>query len=76
MVSDAEVGAMREALKGARGGDNFGNLFLHSPAGSKDGLKLIPASEVAEKVSFRASRAQPGTTCSLRTPPQLMGIVP
>ncbi|MBN5058127.1 hypothetical protein JY444_05095 [Stenotrophomonas maltophilia] len=59
--ADADVGAIREALNGARGRDNVGNLFLHLPAGSKDGLKLIPVSEVAEKVSIRASRAQPGT---------------
>jgi len=77
-VSDADVGAMREALKGARGPGNFRNLFLHSPGGSKDGLKLIPVSEVAAKDEFTGIKSvtRDDMLAALRTPPQLMGIVP
>lgn len=77
-VSDADVASMREALKQARGPGNFRNLFLHSPGGSKDGLKLIPVSEVAAKDEFTGIKSvtRDDMLASLRIPPQLMGIVP
>ena len=43
---------LRAALKSAKGPGNFRNLFLHSPGGSKDGIKLIPVREVAAKDEF------------------------
>ncbi len=77
-VSDADVASMREALKHARGPGNFRNLFLQSPGGNKDGLKLIPVSEVAAKDEFTGIKSVTGgeMLASLRIPPQLMGIVP
>ncbi len=77
-VSDADVASMREALKQARGPGNFRNLFLHSPGGNKDGLKLIPVSEVAAKDEFTGIKSvtRDDMLASLRIPPQLMGIVP
>lgn len=54
-LSDANVNdgnAMRQALKDSKGLGNFRNLFLHSPGGQKDGIKLIPISEVAAKDEF------------------------
>jgi len=51
-VNDADVTSLREALKDARGPGNFKNLFLHSPGGKKDGVQLIPVSEVAAKDEF------------------------
>lgn len=53
-------------------------MFLHSPGGSKDGLKLIPVSEVAAKDEFTGIKSvtRDDMLASLRTPPQLLGIVP
>jgi len=77
-VNDDDVGAMREALKAARGPGNFRNLFLHSPNGKKDGLQLIPVSEVAAKDEFTGIKSvtRDDVLASLRVPPQLLGIVP
>ncbi|MNV74654.1 Phage portal protein [compost metagenome] len=69
---------MREALKDARGPGNFKNLFLHSPGGKKDGVQLIPVSEVAAKDEFTGIKSvtRDDMLASLRVPPQLIGIVP
>lgn len=77
-VNDADVNALREALKGARGPGNFRNLFLHSPAGKKDGLQLIPVSEVAARDEFSGIKniTRDDLLAALRIPPQLLGIVP
>ncbi len=77
-VSDDDVIALRESLKGARGPGNFKNLFLHSPNGKKDGLQLIPVSEVAARDEFTGikSTTRDDVFASLRIPPQLLGVVP
>jgi len=77
-VADADVAALREALKSARGPGNFRNLFLHSPNGKKDGVQLIPVSEVAAKDEFNSikSTTRDDMLAALRVPPQLLGIVP
>jgi len=77
-VADADVAALREALKSARGPGNFRNLFLHSPNGKKDGLQLIPVSEVAAKDEFNSikSTTRDDMLAALRVPPQLLGVVP
>ncbi len=51
---------------------------MYSPNGKKDGLQLIPVSEVASKDEFNSSKNQTrdDVLASLRIPPQLMGIVP
>ena len=77
-VNDDDVSALRTALKGARGPGNFRNLFLHSPNGKKDGLQLIPVSEVAARDEFTGIKGvtRDDVLASLRIPPQLLGIVP
>lgn len=73
-----DVDALRDALKKAKGPGNFRNLFLHSPGGNKDGLKLIPVSEVAAKDEFTGIKSitRDDMLASLRMPPQLMGVIP
>jgi capsid portal protein len=53
-------------------------LFVYSPTGKKDGIQLIPVSEVAAKDEFNSIKNQTrdDVLASLRIPPQLMGIVP
>jgi len=77
-VDTGDVDALREALKGARGPGNFRNLFLHSPNGKKDGLQLIPISEVAAKDEFTGIKniTRDDVLAALRIPPQLLGVVP
>lgn len=77
-VDDEDVTAIRTALKSARGPGNFRNLFLHAPGGKKDGMQLIPVSEVAARDEFTGikSTTRDDVLAVLRIPPQLLGVVP
>ncbi|CAE6841448.1 hypothetical protein R69746_06942 [Paraburkholderia aspalathi] len=77
-VDQNDVDALREALKNAKGPGNFRNLFLHAPGGKKDGIQLIPVSEVAAKDEFFNIKniTRDDLLAAHRVPPQLLGIVP
>lgn len=76
--SPADIDAMREALKKSKGPGNFRNLFMYSPNGKKDGIQLIPISEVAAKDDFAAIKntSRDDILAAHRVPPQLLGVVP
>jgi PBSX family phage portal protein len=76
--NENDVDALRTALKSAKGPGNFRNLFMYAPGGKKDGLQLIPVSEVAAKDEFSQIKniSRDDMLAALRIPPQLMGIVP
>lgn len=76
--NEADVDSLRKALKDSKGPGNFHNLFVYSPNGKKDGLQIIPVSEVTAKDEFNSIKNQTrdDVLASLRIPPQLMGIVP
>lgn len=76
--TEADIDALRKALKESKGPGNFRNLFVYSPTGKKDGIQLIPVSEAAAKDEFNSIKNQTrdDVLASLRIPPQLMGIVP
>jgi PBSX family phage portal protein len=73
-----DVDAIRTALKESKGPGNFRNLFLYSPNGKKDGIQLIPVSEVAAKDEFFNIKAvsRDDVLAAHRIPPQLLGIIP
>ena len=82
-ISDAaqnndDIDAMRAALKDTKGPGNFRNLFLYSPNGKKDGVQLIPISEVAAKDEFLGIKdaTRDDVLAAHRVPPSLLGIVP
>jgi len=77
-MDDADVNAIRESLREARGQGNFRNLFLHVPNGKKDGVQIIPISEVAAKDEFFNIKnvTRDDILASHRVPPQLLGVVP
>ncbi len=69
---------LKSQFKKAQREGNFKNVFLRSPNGDKDGIKLIPISEVAAKDEFlniKNVTAQDMLTVH-RVPPSLMGVVP
>ncbi|MGH8076917.1 MAG: phage portal protein [Lysobacter sp.] len=76
--SEEDVGAIRQALKDSKGPGNFRNLFLYSPNGKKDGVQVIPISEVAAKDEFLGIKdaTRDDILAAHRVPPQLLGIVP
>ncbi|UCP00577.1 phage portal protein [Metapseudomonas lalkuanensis] len=76
--NEQDIADLRTALKSAKGPGNFRNLFVYSPSGKKDGIQLIPVSEVAAKDEFGSIKniSRDDMLAALRIPPQLMGIVP
>lgn len=74
----ADIDAMRNALRDAKGVGNFRNLFLYSPNGKKDGVQVIPISEVTAKDEFLGIKGatRDDVLAAHRVPPQLLGIVP
>lgn len=77
-AEQTDVDNLRTALKDAKGPGNFRNLFMYAPNGKKDGIQLLPVSEVAAKDEFwnikRTTRDD--QLAGHRVPPVLMGIVP
>lgn len=73
-----DIDAIRGALKESKGVGNFRNLFLYSPNGKKDGVQLIPISEVAARDDFLNIKnvSRDDVLAAHRVPPQLLGIVP
>jgi len=69
---------LRQAMKDSKGPGNFRNLFMYAPGGKKEGIQLIPISEVSAKDDFAAIKniSRDDLLAALRIPPQLMGIVP
>lgn len=82
-ISDAaqqqhDIDAMRQALRDSKGPGNFRNLFFYSPNGKKDGVQVIPISEVAARDDFFNIKnvSRDDVLAAHRVPPQLMGVVP
>lgn len=73
-----DIDAIRKALKDSKGPGNFRNLFMYSPNGKKDGIQILPISEVSANDDFfkikEASRID--IAAAHRVPPQLMGATP
>jgi PBSX family phage portal protein len=76
--SPADVDALRDALKQSKGPGNFRNLFMYAPNGKKDGLQIIPISEVMAKDEFFNMKnvTRDDVLAAHRVPPQLLGIIP
>ncbi|WLE59265.1 phage portal protein [Burkholderia plantarii] len=77
-TDQGDIDNLRTALKNAKGPGNFRNLFVYAPNGKKDGLQLIPVSEVAAKDEFFNIKnvTRDDLLAAHRVPPQLLGIVP
>ncbi|MGO4222146.1 phage portal protein [Lysobacter sp. TAF61] len=76
--TEDDINAVREALRNSKGPGNFRNLFLYSPNGKKDGVQVIPISEVAARDEFLGIKdaTRDDILAAHRVPPQLLGIVP
>jgi PBSX family phage portal protein len=74
----AVIDVLRDALKNSKGPGNFRNLFMYAPNGKKDGLQLIPISEVAAKDDFASIKntSRDDILAAHRVPPQLLGMIP
>ena len=78
LQQEGDVDALRSALKNSKGPGNFRNLFMYAPGGKKDGIQLIPVSEVAAKDDFAGIKniTRDDQLAMHRVPPQLLGVMP
>lgn len=76
--NEADINGISNAMKQSKGPGNFRNLLVYAPNGKKDGLQVIPISEVAAKDDFGSIKnvSRDDQLAALRVPPQLLGIVP
>lgn len=74
----SDIDKMREQLTKTKGLGNFKNLFYYAPNGKKEGIQLIPISEVAAKDDFLniKNTSRDDVLAAHRVPPQLMGMLP
>ena len=77
-LGTADSDAVRKAMKEAKGPGNFRNLYLHIPKGKKDGVQILPISEVAARDDFLNIKdtTRDDVLAAHRVPPQLLGVVP
>lgn len=78
-LADKETAdAIEQQLGKAKGIGNFRNMFINIPKGKKDGVQLIPISEVAAKDEFMNVKniSRDDLLAAHRVPPQLIGIIP
>ena len=75
---EADIQNLRKALKDSKGPGNFRNLFMYAPNGKKDGIQIMPISEVAAKDDMGTINeiTVEAMQISSRVPPQLMGQTP
>lgn len=78
LTDEAQVDNIKKSLKESKGPGNFRNMFLYAPGGKKDGVQLIPISEVAAKDEFFNIKnvTRDDVLAAHRVPPQLIGLVP
>lgn len=74
---EQDIAALRQAIKSSKGPGNFRNLFMYAPNGKKDGLQVMPLSEVAAKDEFFNIKnvTRDDILAAHRVPPQLMGVM-
>lgn len=69
---------LKSNINNARGDGNFKNILVRAPNGKKDGIQLLPISEVAAKDEFaNIKKVSAADQLAMhRVPPQLMGVMP
>lgn len=69
---------LHQSMRNSKGPGNFRNLFMYATGGKKEGIQLIPISEVSAKDDFASIKniSRDDLLAALRIPPQMMGIVP
>jgi len=76
--NQTDVDSLRQALRDSKGPGNFRNVFMYAPNGKKDGIQILPVSEVAAKDEFFNIKGvtRDDMLAAHRVPPQLLGLVP
>lgn len=77
-VDQESIKVVQKTLSEARGKGAFKNVLLHAPGGGKDGVQLLPFSQISAKDEFLniKSVTRDDILAAHRVPPQLMGAMP
>ncbi|END8802972.1 TPA: phage portal protein [Enterobacter kobei] len=78
VANNNDVEKLKKSLKDARGNGAFKNLFVYAAGGKKDGLQIMPFSQVAAKDEFTGIKdaTRDDLLAAHRVPPVLMGVMP
>lgn len=76
--SETDVESMRQAMRDSKGPGNFRNLFMYAPGGKKDGIQILPISEVAAKDEIFNIKnvTRDDMLAAHRVPVELLSIIP
>lgn len=77
-VDQESIKVVQKTLSQARGKGSFKNVLIHAPGGGKDGVQLLPFSQISAKDEFLniKSATRNDLRDAHRIPPQLMGAMP
>ncbi|WP_168400630.1 phage portal protein [Erwinia amylovora] len=77
-VDPESIKVVQKTLSEARGKGAFKNVLIHAPGGGKDGVQLLPFSQISAKDEFLniKSVTRDDILAAHRVPPQLMGAMP
>lgn len=77
-MDQSYVDEIKKAMKGSKGLGNFSSIFLHSPSGDKDGLKIIPVGDFSTKDELERIKniSRDDIIAAHRMPPALAAIIP
>ncbi|MDS1619831.1 phage portal protein [Escherichia coli] len=78
LASPAQVEELKNALAGVNGRKAFKNVLVYAAGGKKDGIQILPFSEITAKDDFSHIKdiTRNDMLAAHRIPPQLMGIMP
>jgi PBSX family phage portal protein len=78
LSDETQIDNLKQAMKDSKGPGNFRNMMLYAPGGKKDGIQIMPVSEVAAKDDFFNIKnvTRDDMLAGHRVPPQLLGLVP
>ncbi|AXG42660.1 phage portal protein [Photorhabdus laumondii subsp. laumondii] len=78
IANNKDIEKLKQSLRNARGGGAFKNLFVYAAGGKKDGLQILPFSQIAAKDEFTGIKdvTRGDMLDAHRVPYQLMGGKP
>ncbi|HHL0959075.1 TPA: phage portal protein [Serratia marcescens] len=76
--NQTDIDRIKETIESGKGRGNFKSMFLYAPNGKKEGLQIMPISQMAAKDEFLnvKNTSRDDELSVHRVPPQLMGIIP
>jgi len=76
--TNIDTESLKEALKRSKGPGNFRSLFVQTPDGKDNEIKIIPIAQLGASDEFLGIKgtSRDDILAAHRTPPQILGIVP